>query len=168
MTQRTQAIIAMTGGLVWAALLLWGAGNFLKLPIFTWTHTVMTAFLAPGIVLMAMIMRVAMLREADGAGQGGSLPQGSRSETTQRVLQNTLEQLVLVLCIWPAATVLLVGAGPGVIMALGLGFALTRLIYWAGYSRNSTLLRIFGFTAGFYPTVLVTIWALVKLASGYQ
>ncbi|WP_397542348.1 MAPEG family protein [Roseovarius salis] len=163
MDERTRTMLASAAGLVWALLLLWVAASFVRLPVFTLMPTIMTAFLAPGLVLAAMVLRVALRRTGDRDMLAGG-PLHGPAVADQRALQNTLEQLVLALCIWPAAAVMLGGAGPGVIVTLGGGFALTRLVYWVGCHRASHL-RILGFSAGFWPTVLVALWALWAVAT---
>jgi len=164
MDKRRTIAIGMAGGGLWAVLLLWIGGWHLTLPVFTLMPVIMTAFLAPGLVLLAVIGRLAQRRFFDDALiDGGPVPPGHPAALDQRVLTNTTEQLVLALAIWPAAAVLLGGQGPGVIMALGLGFAVARLVFWVGY-HISPPLRAFGFAASFYPTVLVALWALGALA----
>lgn len=161
MDKRQKIAIGMAAGLLWGVALLWGAANFVRLPIIALIPTVMTAFLAPGLVLLAMIARLAQRRFFDDAIIDGG-PLTGAAEIDQRVLQNTIEQLVLALCIWPAAAVILGGAGPGVILSLGIGFALARLAFWRGYHKSPPL-RAFGFAATFYPTVLVALWAGVRV-----
>ncbi|WP_299848519.1 MAPEG family protein [uncultured Roseovarius sp.] len=164
MSKRASILIGMAIGLLWSAGMLWVAANFVTLPVFTLIPTIMTAFLAPGIVLLLMIGRLAQRRFFDHTIiDGAPFAPGSGAEIDQRVLTNTTEQLVLGLCIWPASAVILAGAGPGVIVVLGLNFALARLLFWGGYHLSPPL-RAFGFAASFYPTVLVagwTLWALV-------
>ncbi|MEO0751359.1 MAG: MAPEG family protein [Pseudomonadota bacterium] len=157
---KTRVFLGAGLGLMWSLLLLAGAAMFLPLPVFALIPTIMTAFLAPGLVMAFMVGRVAQRRffEAD-AGMG---PLSEAGEVDRRVLHNTTEQLVLAATIWPAAAVLLGPYGPGVIIALGVGFALARLVYWAGCHRSGTQ-RVFGFAATFYPTVLVAIWAVGAL-----
>ncbi|MFK7941058.1 MAG: MAPEG family protein [Roseovarius sp.] len=164
MNKRAHIMIGMAAGLIWAIGLLWAAATYVTLPVFTLMPTIMTAFLAPGLVMLLMVARLAQRRFFDDAIiDGGPLSGGA--EIDQRVLRNTAEQLVLALCIWPACAVLLTGQGPGVIMCLGLGFALARLVFWFGY-HVAPPLRAFGFAASFYPTVLVAGWAIWRLASG--
>lgn len=153
----------MAAGALWAVLLLWAAATFVTLPVFTLMPTIMMAFLAPGLVMVLMVGRVAQRRFCDDSIIEGEALSGA-AEIDRRVLQNTTEQLVLALCIWPAAAVILGGAGPGVIVTLGLGFSVARLAFWGGY-HISPPMRAFGFAASFYPTVLVAVWALVKLAT---
>lgn len=162
MDNRQKVAIGFAGGMIWAAILLWVGVQF-RLPVFTLVPTVMTAFLAPGLVLLLMVGVVSMRRYTDRAMIGGQLfPEGSPGDIDRRVLINTVEQLVLALCIWPGAAVLLGGIGPGMIMTLSAGFAVARLAFWLGY-RTSPPLRAFGFGATFYPTVLVALWALWEL-----
>lgn len=163
MNKRAGIAAGMIAGLIWSVALLWVAATYVNLPVFTLMPTIMTAFLAPGLVLMLMIARLAQRRFFDDTIiDGGPFAPGSSAEIDQRVLANTIEQLVLALCVWPAAAVLLLGDGPGVIMTLGFGFVVARLCFWGGY-RRSPPLRAFGFAATFYPTILVAIWALWKL-----
>jgi len=161
--KRIKIIIGMVAGLLWSVGLLWAAARFLNLPVFTAIPTILSAFLAPGLVMVAMIGRLAQRRFFDESIiDGQAYAKGSTAEIDQRVLTNTFEQLVLALCIWPAAAIILTGYGPGVIMALGFGFAFARLAFWAGY-HISPPLRAFGFAATFYPTVLVALWAVWAL-----
>jgi len=166
MSKRRGTAIGMAAGLIWAVGLLWVAGSYVTLPVFTLMPTIMTAFLAPGLVMAAMVGRIAQRRLFDERViDGGALAGGA--DIDQRVLRNTVEQLVLALAIWPAAAVLLTGRGPGVIVMLGLGFAVARLAFWIGCHRGPAL-RAFGFAATFYPTVLAALWALWELGTGFQ
>lgn len=154
----------MAAGAVWSLLLLWAAATYVVLPVFTLMPTIMTAFFGPGIVMLLIIGRLAQRRFLDdGIIDGQPFAPGSGAEIDQRVLQNTAEQLVMALCIWPAAAVVLAGQGPGVIVSLGVGFAVARIAFWIG-CHLSPPLRAFGFAASFYPTVFVALWALVRLA----
>lgn len=164
MGDRQKVAIGFAGGMMWAAILLW-IGAQIHLPVFTLVPTVMTAFLGPGIVLLLMVGVVSMRRYTDRAMINGQFfPEGSAGDIDRKVLINTVEQLVMALCIWPGSAVLLGGKGPGVIAALSGGFVLARLAFWLGY-RISPPLRAFGFGATFYPTALVAGWALIRLAT---
>lgn len=149
-------------GLIWSLALLYVAGRYVNLPVFTVLPTIMTAFFAPGVVLVLMIARVAS-RRLFAADMG----HGDRDDIDQKVLTNTLEQLVAALCVWPAAAIILAGDGPGVIMVLGIGFAFARIVFWVGYHK-SIALRAFGFGASFFPTVLVVAWVFWQLLTGYR
>ena len=117
--------------------------------------------MAPGVVLMLMIGRIAQRRFFDAGLIDGAAPApGSAADIDNRVLKNTVEQSVLALCLWPAISVMLFTDGPGVVLALSVGFAVARLAFWWGYHKSPPL-RAFGFAATFYPTVLALLWALV-------
>ena len=105
--------------------------------------------------------RLAQRRFFDDAIIDGEAFSGAAA-IDQRVLSNTVEQLVLAMAVWPAAAVLLGAEGPGVILVLGVAFAVARLAFWAGYHMAPPL-RAFGFAATFYPTVLVALWALWRV-----
>lgn len=155
MAEEGRRRLAFALGGLWALALLVGAVQYLPLPIFALMPTIMTSFLAPGLILLFILGR-AMLREGDDSAS---------ARTDRQVLQDTLAQLVLALCIWPAAAVILGGEGPAVIAALGLGFFLARLAFWVGAHRSPAL-RSFGAAASFLPTVFAALWALWRLASG--
>lgn len=120
----------------------------------------------PALVVATMVGRLAQRRFFDaGLIDGDRFPPGSPAEIDQRVLSNSVEQLVLAACIWPALAVRLGAEGAGVVLALGIALAVTRVLFWAGYHRAPPL-RGFGFSAGFFPTVLSGLWLLWTLASG--
>lgn len=133
-------------GAIWALFLL-SVGARLELPIFALVPTIFSAFLAPGLV---------------AAGIWGWVRFRRPGVSGRRVWRDTTEQLMLALCIWPAAAVMLQGDGPGVIMALGLGLALARLVAWAGAVWLPPL-RDIGLMASYSPTVAVALWALWRL-----
>ncbi len=148
--------LAVMLGALWAGTLLFVAVEYVQLPVFALMPTIMTAFLAPGLILMLMVGRVTLRDDW----------QDVRSETDRRVLNETVAQLVLALCIWPAAAVILGGYGPGVIASLGVGFFVARLAFWIG-AHHAPSLRVFGAAASFLPTVFVALWALRQLAFGF-
>lgn len=164
MSKRRKIALGMAAGLAWAIVLLWLGAGVVDIPVFALMPTIMSAFLAPGLVMAAMVGRIAQRRFFDDRIIDGE-PLSGPAETDRRVLANTTEQLVLALCVWPAAAVGLGADGPGVIMMLGLGFAVARLAFWWGYHLSPPL-RAFGFAASFYPTVLAGLWALWRLVAG--
>ncbi|MEQ9673026.1 MAG: MAPEG family protein [Roseovarius indicus] len=161
MEKRRKIAIGMAAGVAWSFAVLIGAAMFVQLPVFALMPTIMTAFLAPGLVMIAMVGRLAQRRFFDDAIIEGEAFSGAAA-IDQRVLSNTVEQLVLAMAVWPAAAVLLGAEGPGVILVLGVAFAVARLAFWFGYHRAPPL-RAFGFAATFYPTVLVALWALWRV-----
>jgi len=112
-------------------------------------------------VLAVMIARLAQRRFFDDSIiDGQPFAPGSAADIDARVLQNTVEQLVLALALWPVTGYVLAIDGPGVVLSLGIGFAIARLAFWIGY-HISPPLRAFGFAATFYPTLIAVVWAVL-------
>lgn len=159
MTERRGVLIGTVAGLVWSVLILVVAALYVTIPVFALIPTSMTAFLGPGLVLAAMIGRVNHRRFRKGQLKGALSEAG---EIDRSVVRDTTEQLVMSAAIWPAAAVILGPYGPGVIVVLGIGFTLARLVFWFGCHRGHAV-RAAGFAGTFFPTVLVAIWALASL-----
>lgn len=141
--------IGLIAGILWAVFVVFGgfrlgAGVFMPPPI-----ALPGALIAPGLVLAAMVGRVAWLRLSDGPAE--------KLRFSRQILRDSVEQAVLAMLIWPFVAATLVGP---LVLYMGLAFALTRLVYWYGHQR-SDYLRIFGFAATFFPTVLAGVWALI-------
>ena len=153
--KRRVILAGMAGGALWAVALVWGV-QAAGLPFLPPPIALPLGFAGPGLVLAAMVGRLAQRRFFDDAiTDGQPLVSGSPAEIDQRVLSNTVEQLVLALAIWPFAALSLGGAA---VVVLGLGFAVMRVLFWIGYHLSPPL-RGFGFAATFYPTVVAGIWA---------
>ncbi len=156
MRKRPQILLGMAAGALWALAIVGGVWladpPYLPPPI-----ALPGAFLVPGLVMATMVGRLAQRRFFDDTIiDGADFAPGSAAWVDQRVLANTVEQIVLALAVWPFAALVLGGA---VALALGLGFGLARLAFWTGY-HISPPLRGFGFAATFYPTVLAALWSL--------
>lgn len=161
MGKRPVILLGMALGLLWGVGLLWaGARVFLPVP----PPMVLAMALFPaGLVTCVMIGRLAQRRFFDDTIIDGSpFAPGSAAAIDQAVLRNTVEQVALALLVWPVAGYAL---GPGVVLALGLGFAIARVLFWVGYHMAPPL-RAFGFAASFYPTVLAALWVLWRLLGG--
>ncbi len=111
-----------------------------------------------GLFLMLVIGRLAQQRFFDDTIiDGEPFAVGSSADIDQRVLTNTIEQLVLALALWPVAGLVLGGAA---VLSLGCGFGVARLAFWIGYHKSPPL-RAFGFAATFYPTIAAVIWSIM-------
>lgn len=156
--KRRMIAASMAAALLWAlALVGWGRGPAEALP------ATVAAFLPGGLVMGAMIARLAQRRFFDAALiDGAPFVPGSGAEIDQRVLTNTAEQLVLALAVWPFAGWVL---GWGLLGWLGGSFALCRVLFWIGYHLSPPL-RGLGFAASFYPTLVAGLWAVAVLAGG--
>lgn len=156
--KRALILAGMGFGLLWALGLFW-LGPQIGQGLSLWEAGFTAAFCA-GLPLLAMIMRLAQRRFFDDQIIDGQHLSGGAA-IDQKVLNNTIEQLVLAACIWPLAGHLL---GAGMVLALGYGFAVSRLAFWLGYHLSPPI-RGAGFAAGFYPTVLIVLYALWRLWS---
>jgi len=159
--KRGVILLGMAAGLAWAVLAL-VLGARIHVPIGLIQPVLMGAALGPGLVLIAMIGRLAQRRFFDDALiDGQPLAPGGGAEIDQRVLQNTLEQTVLALCLWPFVGFVL---GVGTVAVLAAGFTLARVLFWTGYHLSPPL-RAFGFAATFYPQVVAALWTLWVLGT---
>ena len=159
MTDRRKMLAGGSLGTLWALLVVWlpvqGAQPFIPVNL-----ALIYAFLPAGLVLMLLIGRIALTRFNNEELMDGQPPApGSAADIDQRVLRSTVEQAVLALLTWPFVAMSL---GSVAVIAMGLSFAAARLVFWVGY-RVSPPLRMFGFAASFYPTVLATFWALWRI-----
>ena len=115
-----------------------------------------------GVVMLLVILRIAERRFFSDALMDGDAPErGSGAEIDQRVLSNTMEQMLLAVLLWPFGITYL---GAVTVIAMGLAMGLARMAFWIGY-HISPPLRIFGWAASFYPTVLATAWSLWRLVT---
>ncbi|GGH30538.1 MAPEG family protein [Cribrihabitans marinus] len=157
MSKRATVLAGMAGSALWAVALVW-LPQRAELPFIPAPVALPLAFLAPGLVMVAMIGRLAQRRFFDDEIiDGARFAPGSGAEIDQRVLTNTVEQLVLAAVLWPFVANSLGGA---VVIALGLGLALMRVLFWVGYHLSPPL-RGLGFAGSFYPTILAALWSLV-------
>ena len=143
-------------GTLWAILVVWLPGQGAQ-PFIPINLALIYAFMPVGVVMMLMIGSIALRRYANDGSMDGQPPErGSAADVDQRVLRSTTEQSVLALLLWPFV---ITSLGAVTVIAMGVSFGLARVAFWVGY-RVSPPLRIFGFAASFYPTVLATIWSL--------
>jgi len=160
MSTRRRMLLGGVCGFLWAVCTVWVGAAVLNIPIFALQATLYLAFLGTGLVTGLMIFAVAVSRFRNDALASGNAPMaGSSADINIRVLKNTVEQLVLALALWPAIGFLAATDGPGLLSALGLSFATSRLVYWLGY-RISPALRLFGWSATFYANFIALAWAI--------
>ncbi|WP_322865648.1 MAPEG family protein [Aquicoccus sp. G2-2] len=160
MRKRSKIGIGMGLGMLWAVLVV-GCPQSLTQPFVPINVALISAFVPGGLFLLVIIGRLAQRRFfEDAIIDGDPFRPGSPAEIDQRVLQNTVEQLVLAMALWPFVGLTL---GALVVIWMGVGFAIARIIFWLGYHLSPPL-RAFGFAASFYPTVLGALWAIVVWA----
>lgn len=117
------------------------------------------AALLPGaVVLAAMVLAQMGLRFVSGAIDPASVEDPRPLKLGQRVIANTVEQTLLFA---PALVALaaLEAATAGTLLALGLVFALSRLLFWAGYAIHP-LGRALGMGATALVVLATLAWAL--------
>lgn len=157
MGKRPMILAGMLAGFLWAVAVVWGP-QLAGLPFLPPPVALPGAFIVPGLVMVAMIGRLAQRRFFDDTIiDGQDFAPDNPAWIDQRVLANTTEQLVLALMIWPFVALSLGGAA---VLVLGFAFGAARLAFWIGY-HVSPPMRGFGFAATFYPTVLAAIWSVV-------
>ncbi|MDJ0825528.1 MAG: MAPEG family protein [Rhodobacter sp.] len=159
MSKRQKILAGMAAGLVWAIGIVWIGAALVDIPIMFLNWSLFFAFFFPGLALAAMIARIAQRRFFDDTIIDGE-PLSGPAGIDQLVLRNTVEQLVLALALWPFVGTVLATDGPGVVAALGIGFAIARVLFWVGY-HISPPLRAFGFAATFYPTLVACVWTVL-------
>ena len=159
MSKCGRILVGMAAGAAWGVGLVWIGTVFVNIPIFSYTWILALSFLPGGLVLAAVIGRLAQRRFFDDAIIDGE-PLSGPAEIDGRVLQNTVEQMVLALALWPVTGHLLAVNGPGVVLMLGLGFGVARIAFWVGY-HVSPPMRAFGFAATFYPTLIALGWSVL-------
>ncbi|XP_033105804.1 transmembrane protein 79-like [Anneissia japonica] len=117
------------------------------------------------LLLIVMVMAVANTRllYVDKIGDPTKPIPGSHIITVHcRVLQNTLEQIVIRV---PSELILCTYLEPGsmkILPLLVILFVLARLIFWFGYIRDPYQ-RALGFAMTYMPTVLITIYCVFCL-----
>lgn len=161
MTKRKQILVGMALGALWAVLVVWLPVQG-KQPFIPFNLALIYAFVPGGLVMLLVIGRLAQRRFFDDEIiDGATFASGSGAEIDQRVLTNTVEQMLLALLLWPVVAMSL---GSVAVIVMGIGMGIARLAFWVGY-HISPPLRAFGFAASFYPTILATLWSLLRFAT---
>jgi len=127
-------------------------------------HILAVALLLPGTTLMISIGRLAKHRFFTPEDiDGSALTQGTATaRLLQSLLQNTLEQIALVMVVYFSAAMLLPAHSLALIPAAALLFTVGRLLFFWGYAGGAPQ-RAYGFALTFYSTIglmLATVAAL--------
>ena len=161
MIKRGAMLVGGILGAIWAVIVVWVPGQFPQ-PFIPINLALIYAFVPGGVVVLLVVLRIAGRRFVGDDLVDGQAPEpGSGADIDQRVLTNSIEQMVLALLLWPFA---MTSLGAVTVITMGLAMGVARLAFWIGYHIWPPL-RIFGWSASFYPTVLATGWAIWRLAT---
>ena len=115
--------------------------------------------------LLAGVGRVAGERFFSNQIDGAVPAEGRELQVDRAYIQNTSEQLLLLLVAHAGLALVLPAESLGVIPLLVALFLVGRVTFWAGYLRSAPA-RAFGFPTTFYPTVAVFFYVAFRLLAG--
>lgn len=98
---------------------------------------------------------------------GHKVRPNSALDINSRFILNTAEQFVLYLIGQLGLMFYAPAQNAGTLVSLTVLWLFGRLLFWIGYHKNP-LLRAFGFGITFYPTVIVYVWLMVMVTTGYR
>ena len=119
----------------------------------------------PAFALLVGIARVANARFASSEAITGATPEEGPLAIDKRYLQNTLEQLVLLVIAHLAFATLAPPDKLHLVPVAAVWFVIARMAFLVGYHKAPTA-RAFGFGATFYPTVAFLIYDAVSVVRG--
>lgn len=147
--------IATGAGLLWAIAVII-IGTMLDIPPFSRVLIAPYFFLAPGLVLIAMVVA----HTIRGLSTHDPETVSSGSAIDAAVVRDTVNHAVLALSLWPALSFVWLNDGLGLVMSLSVAFAIARILFWIG-AHKSAVLRLFGLMATLLPTLLALLWGLL-------
>ncbi|MEE3328200.1 MAG: MAPEG family protein [Myxococcota bacterium] len=117
-----------------------------------------------GFALLAGIARVAGQRFFSNEIDGSVPAEGHSLQVNRTYIQNTTEQIILLLMAHAALSLVVSSELLRLIPILVALFLIGRVTFWAGYLRSAPA-RAFGFAATFYPTVAVFVFVAFRLVT---
>jgi hypothetical protein len=167
-----RAVLAgMAGAAIFSALFVWLGSALLDIssplaasPADRIAYALRCDFWA-GLALLAGVGRVAGERFFSGQIDGAVPAEGRELQVDRAYIQNTSEQLLLLLVAHAGLALVLPAGSLGVIPLLVALFLVGRVTFWAGYLRSPPG-RAFGFATTFYPTVAVFFYVAFRLVAG--
>jgi hypothetical protein len=117
------------------------------------------------LALLAGIGRIANQRFVADEIDGSVPPRARSLEVHRAYLQNTTEQLLLLVFAHVGLALAADAASLRLVPILVALFLVGRAAFWIGYLRSPPA-RAFGFATTFYPTVAVYVYAALRLAAG--
>lgn len=127
-------------------------------------HILAVALLLPGTTLMISIGRLAKHRFFTPEDiDGSALTQvTATARLLQSLLQNTLEQIALVMVVYFSAAMLLPAHSLALIPAAALLFTVGRILFSRGYAGGAAQ-RAYGFALTFYSTIGLMLATVAEL-----
>jgi uncharacterized membrane protein YecN with MAPEG domain len=114
---------------------------------------------------VAAVVVVAAQRLNPDHWVGKSVRRKSALDINTRFIQNTVEQGVLFLVGVSGLSLYATPDDASAVPILAALFLTGRLLYWAGYHRN-TYVRAYGFGLTFWPVVAVYAWLMIRMLTG--
>lgn len=118
-----------------------------------------------GLALLAGVARVAGQRFFSNQIDGSVPAEGRALQVNRTYIQNTTEQLLLLVLAHSALSLVLQAEALPLIPLLVFLFLIGRATFWAGYLRSAPA-RAFGFGTTFYPTVAVFLYVGLRFVAG--
>ncbi len=170
--QQKDVRIGMIAGAVFSAVWVWMGYSFLDIELPLWLTTGdRLAYVAKGEIFAALmllfgIMAVAGQRFFSNDAIEGQTEGVSPAITLNlRYIQNTLEQLTLLVISHLAYAATASSSEMKIIPLLISLFIVGRVCFWVGYHQNA-LSRAFGFAVTFYPTIFLMIYTSWRILKG--
>ncbi len=167
--QQKDVRVGMVAGALFCVVWVWMGYGFINIELPLWVTTgdrlayVAKCEFFASLMLLFGVMAVAGQRFfSDKAIEGQTTGLPDAIIINQRYIQNTLEQLILLVIAHMAYAATADSGDMKIIPILVSLFIVGRICFWVGYHQNA-LSRSFGFAVTFYPTVtlmLVTAWRI--------
>ncbi|MBL4800651.1 MAG: MAPEG family protein [Emcibacter sp.] len=170
--QQKDVRIGMVAGAVFCGVWLWMGYSFLDIELPLWVTAgdrllyVVKCEVFAALMLLFGIIAVAGQRFLSAeAIKGETAGLSSAITINLRYVQNTLEQLVLLVIAHMAYAATVDSEQMKLIPLLVSLFIVGRISFWIGYHQNA-LSRAFGFAVTFYPTLFIMIYTSWRIWTG--
>lgn len=167
--QQKDVRIGMTAGALFCAVWVWMGYGFIDIELPLWVTTgdrmayvAKCEFFAALMLLFGVMVVAGQRFFSDKAIEGQTEGLSNSITINLRYIQNTVEQLVLLVVAHMAYAATADSDEMKLIPILVSLFIVGRVCFWIGYHQNA-LSRSFGFAVTFYPTVImmiITVWRM--------
>lgn len=170
--QQKNVRVGMIAGAVFCVVWVWTGHAFMDIDLPLWVTTgdrmayVAKCEIFAALTLLAGVMAVAGQRFfSDHAIEGQTEGLSDALSINLRYIQNTLEQLVLLVITHMAYAATADNSEMKIIPILVSLFLIGRVCFWVGY-HQSPVSRAFGFAVTFYPSVVMMVITLWRIGDG--